>query len=98
MTVFRYSFITYSSTVFNLPVFMHTQFFFLISLRFFIALFLQVAEKVVSAFSHQLFVTGFVHGDPHPGNVFVRPSPQGDAEIVLLDHGLYMHRSERAHV
>ena len=56
---------------------------------------LQVAGKFVSAFSHQLFVTGFVHGDPHPGNVFVRPSPKGDAEIVLLDHGLYMYVEER---
>ena len=49
-----------------------------------------MSHKVISTFSHQLFVTGFVHGDPHPGNVFVRPSPQGDAEIVLLDHGLYI--------
>ena len=40
-------------------------------------------------------MTGFVHGDPHPGNVFVRSSPKGDAEIVLLDHGLYMHVEER---
>lgn len=54
-----------------------------------------MAGKVVSAFSYQLFVTGFVHGDPHPGNVFVRSSPAGAAEIVLLDHGLYMHVEER---
>lgn len=28
----------------------------------------EVAYKVTRAFSEQLFVTGFVHGDPHPGN------------------------------
>jgi aarF domain-containing kinase len=38
-----------------------------------------------------IFVEGFVHADPHPGNMFVRKvegSP-GEAEIVLLDHGIY---------
>ena len=49
----------------------------------------QVASKLIHAFSYQLFTTGFVHGDPHPGNVFIRPSRLGGAEIVLLDHGLY---------
>lgn len=28
----------------------------------------EVAEKITKAFSYQLFFTGFVHGDPHPGN------------------------------
>ena len=55
----------------------------------------QVAGKVISVFSHQLFVTGFVHSDPHPGNMFVRSSPRGGAEVVLLDHGLYMHVEEK---
>lgn len=37
-----------------------------------------------------IFVNGFVHCDPHPGNVLVRKHPgTGRAEIVLLDHGLY---------
>lgn len=37
-----------------------------------------------------IFVNGFVHCDPHPGNVLVRKRPgTGKAEIVLLDHGLY---------
>ena len=59
------------------------------------AMCIQVAKKVITAFSHQLFHTGFVHGDPHPGNVFIRPSPLGGAEVVLLDHGLYMSLQER---
>jgi len=46
-------------------------------------------EKLVRIFSRQLFHTGFVHGDPHPGNVHVRKGQDGKAEVVLLDHGLY---------
>ena len=40
-----------------------------------------------------IYEKGFVHSDPHPGNIFVRPKvlPNGqkDIEVVLLDHGLY---------
>jgi len=32
-----------------------------------------------------------VHCDPHPGNIFVRRLPSGQPEIVLIDHGLYIH-------
>ncbi len=40
-----------------------------------------------------IFVKGFVHCDPHPGNVLVRKCPQSNkTEIVLLDHGLYQVR------
>ncbi|EAT32931.1 AAEL014826-PA, partial [Aedes aegypti] len=42
------------------------------------------------AFADQIFRTGFVHADPHPGNVFVRKDPaSGRPQLVLLDHGLY---------
>lgn len=41
-------------------------------------------------YSEMIFVNGFVHCDPHPGNVLVRKCPgTGKVEIVLLDHGLY---------
>lgn len=36
-----------------------------------------------------IFVHGYVHCDPHPGNVLVNKTLQGKTEIVLLDHGLY---------
>jgi aarF domain-containing kinase len=36
-----------------------------------------------------IFVHGYVHCDPHPGNVLVNKTKQGNTEIVLLDHGLY---------
>lgn len=48
-----------------------------------------VDQKLVRCFSDQIFLTGFVHADPHPGNVFVRQGKNDKAEIVLLDHGLY---------
>ncbi len=47
-------------------------------------------NKLIRAFSDQIFITGFVHCDPHPGNVFVRPHPKNknNFQIVILDHGL----------
>lgn len=45
--------------------------------------------KLFKAFGEQIFHTGFVHADPHPGNVLVRKGPDGKAQLVLLDHGLY---------
>ena len=32
------------------------------------------------AFGHQIFSTGHVHCDPHPGNLLVRLSPPGSAQ------------------
>ncbi|KAH8296560.1 hypothetical protein KR054_007969, partial [Drosophila jambulina] len=46
--------------------------------------------KLFNTFAEQIFHTGFVHADPHPGNIFVRRnSKSGRADIILLDHGLY---------
>jgi aarF domain-containing kinase len=43
-----------------------------------------------------IFTNGFVHCDPHPGNVLINTvaseknkNKKSDFEIVLLDHGLY---------
>jgi predicted unusual protein kinase regulating ubiquinone biosynthesis (AarF/ABC1/UbiB family) len=33
----------------------------------------EVAQLLIENFSDQVFVGGFLHSDPHPGNVFVRP-------------------------
>lgn len=57
-----------------------------------------VHRKLVECFAYQLFHTGFVHADPHPGNVFVRKDKNGKAQLVLLDHGLYDYLSDRDRV
>nr|XP_039325245.1 aarF domain-containing protein kinase 1 isoform X6 [Saimiri boliviensis boliviensis] len=52
--------------------------------------FLKISRHLGKIYSEMIFVNGFVHCDPHPGNVLVRKQPgTGKAEIVLLDHGLY---------
>ena len=49
----------------------------------------------MNAFSEQIFHTGFVHADPHQANVLIRKRKgRNDAEIVLIDHGLYEELSE----
>ncbi|XP_016040659.2 uncharacterized aarF domain-containing protein kinase 5 isoform X2 [Erinaceus europaeus] len=54
-----------------------------------------IAEKLIQAFGEQIFYTGFIHSDPHPGNVLVRKGPDGKAQLVLLDHGLYQYLDEK---
>ena len=48
-----------------------------------------VATLIATAFSEMIFIHGFVHADPHPGNLLVRRGRDGKAQLVLLDHGLY---------
>ena len=41
-------------------------------------------------YADMIFKFGYVHCDPHPGNVLVKKDPvTGCPQIVLLDHGLY---------
>jgi aarF domain-containing kinase len=48
-----------------------------------------VAKLISSIFSSQVFLSAFVHCDPHPANVLLRANKKGKPEIVLVDHGLY---------
>lgn len=50
----------------------------------------EVMTTMISLFSAQMFLWGLVHCDPHPGNIFIRRQPDGSAELVLIDHGLYI--------
>ena len=50
-----------------------------------------VMTTMVDLFSAQMFLWGLVHCDPHPGNIFIRRKPSGRPELVLIDHGLYIH-------
>ncbi|XP_053553329.1 aarF domain-containing protein kinase 1 isoform X1 [Bombina bombina] len=50
----------------------------------------QVSHALGKLYSEMIFVHGFVHCDPHPGNVLVCQKPDSRSpEIILLDHGLY---------
>lgn len=54
----------------------------------------EVMTTMVDLFSAQIFKWGVVHCDPHPGNIFIRRLPNGKAELVLIDHGLYVYMSD----
>ncbi|XP_015591317.1 uncharacterized aarF domain-containing protein kinase 5 isoform X2 [Cephus cinctus] len=49
----------------------------------------EVDKKLFTIMAQQIFHSGFVHADPHPGNILVRKVTDNTAQIVLLDHGLY---------
>lgn len=54
----------------------------------------EVMKTAIQLFGYQIFSTGNVHCDPHPGNLLLRwhtsLSSQGpNWQLVLLDHGLY---------
>eukprot|EP01137_Pigoraptor_chileana_P030580 Opistho-2@17257 len=55
----------------------------------------EVSRRLKHVFSEMIYLHGFVHCDPHPGNVLVQP-PRGafdGPKIILLDHGLYQRLS-----
>jgi aarF domain-containing kinase len=51
-----------------------------------------IMDTMVQLFSAQIFSWGWVHCDPHPGNILIRPHPlkPRQPQFVLLDHGLYV--------
>eukprot|EP00931_Biecheleriopsis_adriatica_P119411 TRINITY_DN94633_c0_g1_i1.p1 TRINITY_DN94633_c0_g1~~TRINITY_DN94633_c0_g1_i1.p1 ORF type:complete len:556 (+),score=80.07 TRINITY_DN94633_c0_g1_i1:28-1695(+) len=56
----------------------------------------EIMQTATEVFGYQIFSTGHVHCDPHPGNLLVRVLPGGNApkwQLVLLDHGLYCNLS-----
>jgi predicted unusual protein kinase regulating ubiquinone biosynthesis (AarF/ABC1/UbiB family) len=57
----------------------------------------QVARRLYDTYLKQIFVTNFVHADPHPGNLFIQPLPQpaGAApdepapfQLIFIDFGM----------
>lgn len=48
-------------------------------------------DELFRAYLHQALVTGFVHADPHPGNVFLTQ----DGNLALLDVGMVLRIPER---
>ncbi|KAK3845108.1 MAG: ABC1 family-domain-containing protein [Linnemannia gamsii] len=58
----------------------------------------EVSKEMARTFSQMIYKDGFLHCDPHPGNIMIRPTPAGSPshrnfEIVVLDHGLYRELS-----
>jgi predicted unusual protein kinase regulating ubiquinone biosynthesis (AarF/ABC1/UbiB family) len=47
-------------------------------------LIIQVAKALIELFGEMIFVHGFVHGDPHPGNILVSPQGQGKFSLGAL--------------
>jgi predicted unusual protein kinase regulating ubiquinone biosynthesis (AarF/ABC1/UbiB family) len=53
----------------------------------------EVAERLLDTYLQQIFEDGFVHADPHPGNLFVTPlSSPGDEpvqwQLTFVDFGM----------
>lgn len=47
-----------------------------------------LADELIHAYLHQVFVEGFVHADPHPGNVLITDDYQ---RLALIDLGMTVH-------
>ncbi|MQM17904.1 hypothetical protein Taro_050885 [Colocasia esculenta] len=54
----------------------------------------KVAKALIEMFSEMIFIHGFVHGDPHPGNILVSPEGPRGFSLVILDHGIYRELDE----
>ena len=48
----------------------------------------EVALALYDFYLQQVFVNGFFHADPHPGNMFVQPLEDGDFTINVVDFGM----------
>lgn len=44
----------------------------------------RIANRLIQALFHQIFIEGLFHADPHPGNIVIQP---GEV-IALLDFGM----------
>jgi predicted unusual protein kinase regulating ubiquinone biosynthesis (AarF/ABC1/UbiB family) len=47
-----------------------------------------VAAELARATFEQIFVAGFFHADPHPGNIFVTPSAEHGFTLTYIDFGM----------
>lgn len=47
-----------------------------------------IADRLFHTYLQQIFVEGFFHADPHPGNLFVEPLEGGDWRLVFVDFGM----------
>lgn len=55
----------------------------------------KVMNQYTQIFGRQIFKYGFVHSDPHPGNLLARFDERGRQQLVILDHGLYITLADK---
>lgn len=58
----------------------------------------QVAAEFATVMFDQLFVDGYFHADPHPGNIFVTPTAAGEDRgwrFTFIDFGMMGHVPDR---
>lgn len=57
---------------------------------------MEVARVLYRIYMQQIFVHHFVHADPHPGNLFIKPLPNpGEFQIAFVDFGMVAVIPER---
>lgn len=52
-----------------------------------------VARRLLDTYLVQVFIERFFHADPHPGNIFVKPTPESDTcfQLIFVDFGMMGH-------
>jgi ubiquinone biosynthesis protein len=48
----------------------------------------EVAHLLMKSYIQQIFEHRFLHGDPHPGNLFVQVLPDNNLKLIFVDFGL----------
>ncbi len=48
----------------------------------------EVADRLFRTYLRQIFVEGFFHADPHPGNLFIEPLEDGGWRLIFVDFGM----------
>jgi predicted unusual protein kinase regulating ubiquinone biosynthesis (AarF/ABC1/UbiB family) len=56
----------------------------------------EVAQRLFETYLHQIFLEGFFHADPHPGNLFVEPDAEGGWRLVFVDFGMVGELTDQA--
>ena len=54
----------------------------------------EIGRSFARANIEMIYRCGFVHADPHSGNLMVVKNKKNEDQLVLLDHGLYQELSE----
>ncbi len=55
----------------------------------------EVAVRLLETYLRQIFIEGFFHADPHPGNLFVQPLEEGRWRLVFVDFGMVGQLTDR---